>query len=66
MKVHLFGRLARKRAGRKGRRRSWRRLAVYVGASFGVVVNYIRTPSETFLEFVWFALWSGVVDVISH
>jgi hypothetical protein len=29
-------------------------------------VNYQRTPEETFLEFVWFALWSGVVDVISH
>jgi hypothetical protein len=29
-------------------------------------VNYIRTPEETFLEFVWFALRSGVMDVISH
>jgi hypothetical protein len=29
-------------------------------------VNYLRAPEETFLEFVWFALWSGVVDVISH
>jgi hypothetical protein len=22
-------------------------------------VNYLRAPEETFLEFVWFALWSG-------
>jgi hypothetical protein len=29
-------------------------------------VNYLRAPEETFLEFVWFALWSGVADVISH
>jgi hypothetical protein len=29
-------------------------------------VNYTRTPENTFLEFVWFALRSGVMDVISH
>jgi hypothetical protein len=29
-------------------------------------VNYLRAPEETFLEFVWFALRSGVMDVISH
>jgi hypothetical protein len=29
-------------------------------------VNYLRRPEESFLEFVWFALWSGVADVISH
>jgi hypothetical protein len=29
-------------------------------------IHYIRTPEETFLEFVWFALRSGVMDVISH
>ncbi|MCL4180129.1 MAG: DUF748 domain-containing protein [Verrucomicrobia bacterium] len=29
-------------------------------------VNYVRAPEETFLEFVWFALRSGVMDVISH
>jgi hypothetical protein len=29
-------------------------------------VNYARTPENTFLEFVWFALRSGVLDVISR
>jgi hypothetical protein len=29
-------------------------------------VNYLKTPEESFLEFVWFALRSGVMDVISH
>jgi hypothetical protein len=29
-------------------------------------VDYIRAPEDTFLEFVWFALWSGIADVISH
>jgi hypothetical protein len=29
-------------------------------------VDYLRAPEETFLEFVWFALWSGIADVISY
>ena len=29
-------------------------------------VDYLRAPEETFLAFVWFALWSGIVDLISH
>jgi hypothetical protein len=29
-------------------------------------VNYTRQPDEEFLEFAWFALRSGVLDVISH
>ncbi len=29
-------------------------------------VNYARGPNDTFLEFAWFALRSGVLDVISH
>jgi hypothetical protein len=29
-------------------------------------VNYTRGPQEEFLEFAWFALRSGVLDVISH
>ena len=27
-------------------------------------VNYTKQPQEEFLEFLWFALWSGVKDVI--
>jgi hypothetical protein len=29
-------------------------------------VNHVRAPDDTFLEFAWFALRSGVLDVISH
>ena len=29
-------------------------------------VNYTRRPEDTFLQFAWFALRSGVIDVISH
>jgi hypothetical protein len=29
-------------------------------------VNYTRRPKDRFMRFVWFALWSGVLDVISH
>jgi hypothetical protein len=29
-------------------------------------VNYTRRPADQFLQFVWFALRSGVLDVISH
>jgi hypothetical protein len=29
-------------------------------------VNYTRRPENEFLQFVWFALRSGVLDVISH
>jgi hypothetical protein len=29
-------------------------------------VNYTRSPEDEFLEFVWFALWSGIRDVITH
>ncbi len=29
-------------------------------------VNYTRRPEDEFLQFVWFALRSGVLDVISH
>jgi hypothetical protein len=29
-------------------------------------IEYTKRPEEEFLEFVWFALWSGVRDVISH
>ena len=29
-------------------------------------VNYTKTPEDEFLQFVWYALRSGVVDVISH
>jgi hypothetical protein len=29
-------------------------------------VNYTRKPEEEFLQFAWFALRSGVMDVISH
>jgi hypothetical protein len=29
-------------------------------------VNYTRRPEEEFLQFAWFALRSGVLDVISH
>ncbi len=29
-------------------------------------IDYTKRPEETFLEFVWFALWSGIRDVISH
>ncbi len=29
-------------------------------------VNYTRRPEDEFLEFAWFALRSGVLDVISH
>jgi hypothetical protein len=30
------------------------------------VVNYTRKPDDEFLQFAWFALRSGVLDVISH
>jgi hypothetical protein len=30
------------------------------------VVNYTRRPEDEFLQFAWFALRSGVLDVISH
>ena len=29
-------------------------------------VNYTKRPEDTFLQFAWFALRSGVLDVISH
>ena len=29
-------------------------------------VNYKRRPNDTFLQFMWFALRSGALDVISH
>jgi len=29
-------------------------------------VNYTRKPEDQFLQFVWFALRSGILDVISH
>ena len=29
-------------------------------------VNYTRRPDEEFLQFAWFALRTGVLDVISH
>ena len=29
-------------------------------------VNYTRRPEDEFLQFLWFALRSGVLDVISH
>jgi hypothetical protein len=29
-------------------------------------IDYTKRPDEEFLEFLWFALWSGVRDVISH
>jgi hypothetical protein len=29
-------------------------------------VNYTRKPEDTFLKFAWFALWSGILDVISR
>jgi hypothetical protein len=29
-------------------------------------VDYTRRPEDEFLEFLWFALWSGVLDVISQ
>jgi hypothetical protein len=29
-------------------------------------VNYTRKPDEEFLQFAWFALRTGVLDVISH
>jgi len=29
-------------------------------------VNYTRRPEEEFTQFAWFALRSGVLDVISH
>jgi hypothetical protein len=29
-------------------------------------VNYTRKPNDTFLQFAWFALRSGVLDVIRH
>lgn len=28
--------------------------------------SYTRSPEDEFLEFLWFALWSGVRDAISH
>lgn len=36
------------------------------GAMKEGVVNYSRRPDEQFQEFAWFALRSGVLDVISH
>jgi hypothetical protein len=30
------------------------------------VVNYTRKPDEEFLQFAWFALRAGVLDIISH
>ena len=30
------------------------------------VVNYTRKPDEEFLQFAWYALRTGVLDVISH
>jgi hypothetical protein len=30
------------------------------------VVNYARKPDEEFIQFSWFALRSGVLDIISH
>jgi hypothetical protein len=29
-------------------------------------VNYTRKPEDTFLQFAWFALRTGALDVISH
>jgi hypothetical protein len=29
-------------------------------------VNYTRRPEDEFLQFLWFALRSGVLDVVSH
>jgi hypothetical protein len=29
-------------------------------------VNYTRKPDEPFQQFVWFALRTGVMDIISH
>jgi hypothetical protein len=29
-------------------------------------VNYTRRPEDEFQQFVWFALRTGVLDVISH
>jgi hypothetical protein len=29
-------------------------------------VNYTRTPHDEFLQFAWFALRTGVLDIISH
>lgn len=29
-------------------------------------VEYTRKPEDTFLQVVWFALRTGVVDIISH
>jgi hypothetical protein len=29
-------------------------------------VNYMRKPDEEFLQFAWFALRAGVLDIISH
>ena len=29
-------------------------------------INYTRSPEDTFLQFAWFALRSGVLDVISQ
>jgi hypothetical protein len=29
-------------------------------------VNYARRPDEEFQQFAWFALRTGVLDIISH
>jgi hypothetical protein len=29
-------------------------------------INYERRPKETFLQFAWFALRSGIMDIVSH
>jgi hypothetical protein len=39
------------------------------GATSGIKegkVDYLRSPEDEFLEFVWFALWSGVQDAITY
>ncbi len=37
-----------------------------LGSSRQGEVNYRRRPNEEFQQFVWFALRSGVLDIISH
>ena len=29
-------------------------------------VNYTRRPKDRFMRFVWFALWSGILDITRH
>jgi hypothetical protein len=36
------------------------------GSSKEGVVNYLRKPDEEFQQFLWFALRTGVLDLISH